>query len=76
MSSSAVSKQSSQALAQPSQPGSVTEVKEHSASGSASAGLNLNVFGAVAGAFSGKSKKDTAADGSSVEHREEEGRVK
>ncbi|KAK0362294.1 hypothetical protein LTR94_020033 [Friedmanniomyces endolithicus] len=40
------------------------------------AGINLNVFGALAGAFSGKSTKETAADGSSVEYREDEGRVK
>ena len=40
------------------------------------AGLNLNIFGAVAGAFSGKSKKETAADGSSVEQREEQAHVK
>ena len=40
------------------------------------AGLNLNVFGAVSGMFSSKSKKDTAADGSSVEHRDERAAVK
>lgn len=40
------------------------------------AGLNLNIFGAVAGAFSGKSKKETAADGSSVEHRDDKAAVK
>jgi len=40
------------------------------------AGINLNVFGALAGAFSGKSTKETAADGSSVEYREDEGRMK
>lgn len=40
------------------------------------AGLNLNIFGAVAGVFSGKSKKETAADGSSVEHRDDKAAVK
>lgn len=40
------------------------------------AGLNLNIFGAVAGVFSGKSKKETAADGSSVEHRDDKAAIK
>ena len=40
------------------------------------AGLNLNIFGAVAGVFSGKSKKETAADGSSVEHRDDKAAMK
>jgi len=40
------------------------------------AGLNLNIFGAVAGVFQGKSKKETAADGSSVEHRDDKAAVK
>ncbi|KAK0337940.1 hypothetical protein LTR91_011780 [Friedmanniomyces endolithicus] len=76
-SSSAMSKHSpSQDLSQLSPGDSTLEAKEHSASGSASAGINLNVFGALAGAFSGKSTKETAADGSSVEYREDEGRVK
>lgn len=39
------------------------------------AGLNLNIFGAIAGAFSGKSNKKTEADGSSVEEREERAAV-
>lgn len=34
------------------------------------AGVNLNVVGALAGAFSGKSNKETKEDGSSDEHRE------
>ncbi|TKA42502.1 hypothetical protein B0A54_06952 [Friedmanniomyces endolithicus] len=76
-----------QDLSQLSPGDSTLEAKEHSASGSASvrnsdtdgdapAGINLNVFGALAGAFSGKSTKETAADGGSVEYREDEGRVK
>lgn len=36
------------------------------------AGLNLNVFGALSGAFSSKSKKETAEDGSSTEERQEQ----
>lgn len=40
------------------------------------AGLNLNIFGALSGVFSGKSKKETAADGSSVEHRDDKAAVK
>lgn len=40
------------------------------------AGINLNIFGAIAGAFSGKSQKETAADGSSTEHREDRAKVK
>ena len=40
------------------------------------AGINLNIFGAVAGAFSGKSNKETAPDGSSTESREEHADVK
>lgn len=43
---------------------------------SAKAGLNLNVFGALAGAFSSKSSKETAEDGSSLETEEKNARVK
>ena len=39
------------------------------------AGLNLNIAGAVSGLFSGKSKKETNADGSSKEEREEKAAV-
>lgn len=39
------------------------------------AGLNLNVFGAVAGMFSSKSSKSAGADGSTVETREDQSRV-
>jgi cytochrome c oxidase assembly protein subunit 15 len=35
------------------------------------AGLNLNVFGAIAGAFSSKSSKQTEDDGSTTETRQE-----
>jgi len=56
------------------------EEREVNASASAQGGLNLNIFGAISGIFSGKSKKttDTAADGSShsVEHRHGTGRAK
>ncbi|EMC99438.1 hypothetical protein BAUCODRAFT_144865 [Baudoinia panamericana UAMH 10762] len=55
---------------------SATEVQEHSAKADASAGLNLNIFGALSGAFGSKSEKETAADGSSVEQREERAKVK
>ncbi|KAK5166902.1 uncharacterized protein LTR77_007631 [Saxophila tyrrhenica] len=44
---------------------------EHSAY-SQQAGLNLNVFGALSGAFSSKSTKETEADGSSKEVRQEQ----
>ena len=40
------------------------------------AGLNLNIFGALSGVFSGKSKTETAADGSSVEHRDDKAAMK
>ena len=40
------------------------------------AGVNLNIFGAVSGMFSGKAKKETAPDGSSTEQREEQAAVK
>jgi hypothetical protein len=42
----------------------------------AQAGLNLNIFGALSGAFSSKSKKQTEADGSSLEYGEENAHVK
>ncbi|KAK5136779.1 hypothetical protein LTR08_002075 [Meristemomyces frigidus] len=41
-----------------------------------SAGLNLNLVGAVSGMFSSKSDKKTEADGSSTEHRSEQAHVK
>lgn len=40
------------------------------------AGLNLNVFGALSGVFSGKSNKDVEADGSSTEQKEEQSHLK
>ncbi|KAF2098247.1 hypothetical protein NA57DRAFT_77039 [Rhizodiscina lignyota] len=53
------------------------DVEEYEAHGSASAqaGLNLNIFAAFSGAFSGKRKttRDTKADGSSHEVIDEEG---
>ncbi|PSN75069.1 hypothetical protein BS50DRAFT_567811 [Corynespora cassiicola Philippines] len=53
------------------------ETQEHHANAGASAGLNLNIFGALSGAFSSKSKKTTHRnkDGSSheVEDRYEQG---
>jgi hypothetical protein len=54
-----------------------TETQEHHARADASAGLNLNLFGALGGAFSSKSKKTTheKADGSreSVEENHDQG---
>jgi hypothetical protein len=38
--------------------------------------LNLNLFGAISGAFSGKSKKEKQADGSEVEHRQDNSAIK
>jgi hypothetical protein len=38
--------------------------------------LNLNLFAALSGVFSGSSKKETAADGSSVEHRNDKAAMK
>ncbi|KAF2995321.1 palmitoyltransferase swf1 [Curvularia kusanoi] len=53
------------------------ETQEHHAKASASGGLNLNIFGALSGALSSKSKKTTHtnADGSStsVEDRHDQG---
>ncbi|KAI4660788.1 uncharacterized protein J4E79_005356 [Alternaria viburni] len=66
----AVSKQdtSSQQVQQQRQGAGSREVQEHHASANASAGLNLNLFGALSGAFSSKQKKTTHqnADGSST----------
>lgn len=39
------------------------------------AGLNLNVFGALAGAFSGKNSKKTEEDGSTLEENEQNASV-
>ena len=39
------------------------------------AGLNLNIFGAVAGAFSNKSSKKTEEDSSSVETKEDQAKI-
>ncbi|KAH7397339.1 hypothetical protein BKA66DRAFT_437906 [Pyrenochaeta sp. MPI-SDFR-AT-0127] len=56
------------------------ETQEHHASANASAGLNLNLFGALSGAFSSITKKTTHknADGSSisVEDKHEQGVAK
>ena len=55
------------------------ETQEHHAKASASGGLNLNIFGALSGALSSKSKKTTHtnADGSStsIEDRHDKGAV-
>ena len=40
------------------------------------AGLNLNIFGALAGALSSKSSKETAEDGSTLETEEKRAGVK
>ncbi|KAG8628760.1 hypothetical protein KVT40_002625 [Elsinoe batatas] len=81
MSSSAVAKQpQQQKQVQRHEPqdddGYEVESYEKETKASASAGLNLNLFAAVSGMFSSKSSKQTAADGSSIEHREENARVK
>jgi len=77
-SSQAVAKKGDQRVVQPAvaadQEG-ILEEREASAKASASAGLNLNIFAAFNGAFSGKSRKETQADGSSVEDREEQARI-
>ena len=39
------------------------------------AGINLNLFGAIAGAFSGLETKETDAEGKSTEYREGRGHV-
>jgi len=61
------------------QQGRRTEEHEYEGKASAQAGLNLNIFAAVSGIFSGKSKKttDTNADGSShsVEHSKGAGKM-
>jgi hypothetical protein len=68
---------SKQQVQQSSQHAHDVETQEHHASANASAGLNLNVFGALSGAFSSKSKKTTHqnADGSSemVEDKQDQG---
>lgn len=53
----------------------VIEDEEQSAKASASAGLNLNVFGALAGAFSGKNSKKAEEDGSTLEEHEQDASV-
>jgi hypothetical protein len=81
MPSQEVSKSSSQAqqqqMQQSSQHARDVETQEHHSSANASAGLNLNLFGALSGAFSSKSKKTTHenADGSktSVEDKHDQG---
>lgn len=40
------------------------------------AGLNLNIFGAISGAFSGKSKKQQQKDGTTTEDREEHAHIR
>ncbi|OQO03972.1 hypothetical protein B0A48_10614 [Cryoendolithus antarcticus] len=53
------------------------EHHEQSSKASASAGLNLNVLGALGGVFSSKSSKDTDdADGTVTERKEEHSAVK
>ncbi|KAI5246029.1 hypothetical protein E4T42_06527 [Aureobasidium subglaciale] len=77
MSSSEVTRKSTKGQEVASkQPQYAREEKEQSASASASAGLNLNLFGAISGAFSGKSKKEKQADGSEVEHRQDNSAIK
>ncbi|KAF1938160.1 hypothetical protein EJ02DRAFT_437342 [Clathrospora elynae] len=60
--------QQQQVQQQQNQHAGSNEVQEHHASANASAGLNLNLFGALSGALSSKSKKTTYqnADGSST----------
>ncbi|CZT17291.1 uncharacterized protein RCC_03125 [Ramularia collo-cygni] len=70
MSSTAVTKPQSKEVYQTPDGSGVIEEKEASSKASASAGLNLNVFGAVAGMLSSKSSKSTDEDGSIVETRE------
>ena len=72
-----VTKQEAQAQQYASRGARDVETQEHHAKASASAGLNLNLFGALSGALSSKSKKTTHtnADGesTSVEDRSDEG---
>ncbi|KAK5124880.1 hypothetical protein LTR85_001070 [Meristemomyces frigidus] len=75
MSSAAVTKKPTDAMSQATQQGSL-EAREQSAKANASAGLNLNLVGAVSGMFSSKSKKETEADGSSFEERSQQAGVK
>ncbi|OAL52530.1 hypothetical protein IQ07DRAFT_585699 [Pyrenochaeta sp. DS3sAY3a] len=57
-----------QQLQQQGQYAQDVQTREHHAKADASAGLNLNLFGALSGALSSKSKKTTHhnADGSSI----------
>lgn len=68
---------SHQQLQQQEQYARDVEIREHSTRADASAGLNLNLFGALSGAFSSKSRKATHSkpDGSStsVEDKEDKG---
>ncbi|KAF1850231.1 uncharacterized protein K460DRAFT_400300 [Cucurbitaria berberidis CBS 394.84] len=79
MSSSSLTKKEAQQqqVQQQKQDARDVETQEHHASANASAGLNLNILGALSGAFSSKSKKTTHqnADGSShtVEDKHDKG---
>ncbi|KAM0723529.1 hypothetical protein Q7P37_000516 [Cladosporium fusiforme] len=90
MPSNEVSKKMAQDVAPPQRTGAV-ESHEQSAKASASnparliadfgvakqkAGLNLNIFGALSGVFSGKSTKTTGKDGNSVEKRDDKAAMK
>ncbi|KAL6153963.1 palmitoyltransferase swf1 [Exserohilum turcicum] len=67
-----VAKRDAQQLQQNQATASQQQVHEKHASANASAGLNLNLFGALSGAFSSKQKKSTRVDddGSIVSEQE------
>ncbi|EME49164.1 hypothetical protein DOTSEDRAFT_121804 [Dothistroma septosporum NZE10] len=75
MAASAVAKQPPKEVSK-AENSAVIEEKEQSAKASASAGLNMNVFGAIAGAFSSKNTKKTEEDGSALEEEEKSASVR
>ncbi|KAJ5028791.1 hypothetical protein J3E72DRAFT_34425 [Bipolaris maydis] len=68
----ALSKQNNQNQVQQRHQDSATQVHERTASANASAGLNLNLFAALSGAFSSKSKKSTRQEANGDTVTEEE----
>lgn len=92
MSSSSVAKQQGQQVSQPEREARLESKESSASANASvglsmtvlvtlsdsfsQAGLNLNVFGALSGVFSGKSNKDVEADGSSTEQKEEQSHLK
>ncbi|KAF2239670.1 hypothetical protein EV356DRAFT_499866 [Viridothelium virens] len=73
---SEVTKSGGQQITKPAQQAPNVEQSEQTASASAKAGVNLNLFAAVSGIFGSKTQKETKPDGSSTENTQSAGRVK